>query len=337
MLKIGKGKLDGLKKLSNQNGVIGALAIDQRASIEKMISKAKGEAAKIEEIEEFKEAVSKELTPYVSAILLDLEYGKPAMKAKNPEAGLLLAYEKTGYDASTPGRLPDLLDDLSALRIKAYGADAVKLLVYYDPDEPAEINDIKHAFIERIGAECKTVDIPFFLEPVTYDSKIEDAKSLQYAKVKPDKVKKTIAELSKPQYLIDVLKLEVPINLHFTAGYTDGETAYTKEEAINHFKEAAELSKLPFIYLSAGVTAEQFRQTIELATQAGTPFSGVLCGRATWQDGIDVYGKEGLQGLTTWLRKEGKENVVELNTLLDKGAVPWWTIYGGLDKIEVVK
>ena len=259
------------------------------------------------------------------------------MKAKNPEAGLLLAYEKTGYDASTPGRLPDLLDDLSALRIKAYGADAVKLLVYYDPDEPAEINDIKHAFIERIGAECKTVDIPFFLEPVTYDSKIEDAKSLQYAKVKPDKVKKTIAELSKPQYLIDVLKLEVPINLHFTAGYTDGETAYTKEEAINHFKEAAELSKLPFIYLSAGVTAEQFRQTIELATQAGTPFSGVLCGRATWQDGIDVYGKEGLQGLTTWLRKEGKENVVELNTLLDKGAVPWWTIYGGLDKIEVVK
>ena len=74
MIKIGKGKLEGLKKLSNQNGVIGALAIDQRGSIEKMISKAKGESAKIEEIEEFKEAVSKELTPYVSAILLDLEY-----------------------------------------------------------------------------------------------------------------------------------------------------------------------------------------------------------------------------------------------------------------------
>ena len=335
MIKIGKGKLEGLKKLSNQNGVIGALAIDQRGSIEKMISKAKGESAKIEEIEEFKEAVSKELTPYVSAILLDLEYGKPAMKAKDPNAGLLLAYEKTGYDASTPGRLPDLLDDLSAFRIKAYGADAVKLLVYYDPDEPAEINDIKHAFIERVGAECKGLDIPFFLEPVTYDSKIEDAKSIEYARVKPHKVKYTIKELTKPQYNIDVLKLEVPINLHFTEGYTDGATAYTKKEAIKHFQDAADLATLPFIYLSAGVTAEQFRETIKLAAEAKTPFSGVLCGRATWQDGVKVYIEKGLQGLTEWLRTEGKANVLELNEILEKSAVPWWNIYGGLEKIEV--
>lgn len=335
MAEISRGKFEGLKKLSNKKGIIEALAIDQRGSIEKMLTKAKGSKAELREIEEFKEAVSKELTQYSSAILLDLEYGKPAIKAKNSETGLLVAYEKTGYDAATPGRLPDLVDDLSALRIKENGADAVKLLVYYDPDESVEINEIKHAFIERIGAECKGLDIPFFLEPVTYDSKIEDVKSLEYAKVKPDKVKNTIKELTKEQYGVDVLKLEVPINLHFTEGYAKGETAYTKAEAIKHFQEAASLSKLPFIYLSAGVTAEQFRETIKLAIEAQTPFSGVLCGRATWQDGIDVYGKKGLQGLTEWLRTVGKDNVLGLNEILDKGAVPWWGIYGGLDRIKI--
>ena len=335
MVKITKGKFEGLRKLSNEKGIIEALAIDQRGSIEKMLTKAMGRSAKIEEIEQFKEEVSRELTLYSSAILLDVEYGKPAIKTKNSETGLLLAYEKTGYDANTPGRLPDLVDDLSAYRLKIHGADAVKLLVYYDPDEPKEINDIKHAFIERIGAECKGLDIPFFLEPVTYDSKIEDAKSLEYAKIKPDKVKNTIRELTKEQYGVDILKLEVPINLHYTETYTNGEIAYTKDEAIKHFQEAAKLSTLPFIYLSAGVTAEQFRDTIELAIQAKTPFSGVLCGRATWQDGIEIYGKKGLQALTEWLKTSGKENVTKLNELLDKGATPWWSIYGGLDKIQV--
>ena len=58
--------------------------------------------------------------------------------------------------------------------------------------------------------------------------------------------------------------------------------------------------------------------------------------RSVLVDGDRVYSGS-YKEFGYWLRKEGKENVVELNTLLDKGAVPWWTIYGGLDKIEVVK
>ena len=62
--------------------------------------------------------VSEELTPYASSLLLDPEYGLPATRARHEEAGLLLAYEKTGYDATTPGRLPDLLEDWSVIRLK---------------------------------------------------------------------------------------------------------------------------------------------------------------------------------------------------------------------------
>ena len=51
MVKITKGKFEGLKRLSNKNGIIEALAIDQRGSIEKMLAKVKGSSVKLEEIE----------------------------------------------------------------------------------------------------------------------------------------------------------------------------------------------------------------------------------------------------------------------------------------------
>ena len=101
------------------------------------------------------------------------------------------------------------------------------------------------------------------------------------------------------------------------------------------FQEAASASKLPFIYLSAGVSDEVFRETLELAAEAGTPFSGVLCGRATWQDGIPVYASRGLDALTEWLEDRGVKNIMALNRILEKGARPWWDFYGGKGKVSV--
>ena len=87
-------------------------------------------------------------------MLLDPEYGLPATKALDKDAGLLLAYEKTGYDTSSTKRLPDCLNLWSAKRIKEQGADAVKFLLYYDVDSAEELNQEKQAYIERIGSEC---------------------------------------------------------------------------------------------------------------------------------------------------------------------------------------
>ena len=106
----------------------------------------------------------------------------------------------SGYDNTQPGRLPDLLPHVSVKRIVDWGADAVKILIYYTPHEEASINDIKHAFIERIGAECETYEIPFFLEFVGYDPKGGDEKGFDYAQAKPEIVKASMKEFSLPQY-----------------------------------------------------------------------------------------------------------------------------------------
>ena len=220
-VKLTAGQLKHLKQLSNDDNVISALAIDQRGSLKKMLAAAANKPADETTIVDFKKAVSEELTKYASAILLDPEYGLPAAKVRDPKSGLLLSYEKTGYDATEPGRFPDLIDNQSALRIKNEGGDAVKFLLYIDPDEPDAINDRKYAFVERVGAEAKANDLPLFLELVSYDGKTNETGTAAWAKAKPEKVIKITKEFSKPQYNVSVLKLEVPVDQKFVEGYTD--------------------------------------------------------------------------------------------------------------------
>src|SRR5271165_1082268 len=171
---LSEGKLKRMKALANDRGVIAAAAMDQRGSLQKALAAGRGVDVKeisSEMMSEFKVAVSKVLTPHASAILLDPEFGLEAAQARSKNAGLLLAYELSGYDNTQPGRLPDLLPHVSVKRIVDWGADAVKILIYYTHLEDSSINDIKHAFIERIGVECEAYEIPFFLEFVGYDPK----------------------------------------------------------------------------------------------------------------------------------------------------------------------
>ncbi len=326
-MSISEGKLSHLRKLSNANNVIAAAAMDQRGSLQKSLASAKGvKPSEIsdEMMSEFKTAVVRVLTPHASAILLDTEFGLTAAANRAPNAGLLLAYEKSGYDNTQPGRLPDLLPDLSALRIKNHGADAVKILIYYTPFDDPKVNDIKHAFVERIGSECEDNQIPFFLEFVGYDPKGGDEKGLEYAKVKPEIVIQSMAEFSKPQYKVDVLKVEVPINAEFAEGSSvyKGQKAYSYQEALGHFKRASDLATKPFIYLSAGVGNAQFTESLKMAGEAGADYSGVLCGRATWKEGIPVYATKGVKALEDWLSTEGVKNINAVNDAI-KTAKPW--------------
>jgi tagatose 1,6-diphosphate aldolase len=330
-MKITPGKQKGLEAVSDSRGVIAAAAMDQRGSLQSAIAKDKGvdkKAVTPQMMIEFKEIVSRVLTPHASAILLDPEFGLPAAKVRAKNAGLLLAYEKTGYDNNRPGRLPDLLEDYSARRIVAAGADCVKILLYYNPFDPPEINVIKHAWVERIGAECIANDVPFFLEFVGYQDGM-DEKSIEYARKKPEIVTGSMAEFSKPQYNVDILKVEVPVNVIYVKGMSPckGESAYTREEAKELFRKAAAAAKKPFIYLSAGVSNEVFNESLELAAEAGTNFSGVLCGRATWKDGIPVYAKQGAKAFEEWLSTTGVANINNVNARL-KAAKPWYSFYG---------
>jgi tagatose 1,6-diphosphate aldolase len=334
-VKITPGKLAGMKAVSNDRGVIAAAAMDQRGSLKTALAKVKGGDVGDREMQEFKILVTEVLTRHASAILLDPEWGLPASKRRTNDAGLLLAYEKTGYDKTGPGRLPDLLDEWSVRRLKEAGADCIKILLYYTPFDPEDVNNKKHAWVERIGDECRANDIPFFLEFVGYQEGA-DEKGFEFAKKKPEIVTKSMAELTKDRYGVDVMKVEVPINMQFVEGTRSftGQKAYTKREAMDAFRRSADVATRPFIYLSAGVSNAEFTESLELAAEAGTRFSGVLCGRATWKDGIAVYGKQGGSAFRAWLEAEGVRNIENVNKRLEP-ARPWFDFYGAKSADEL--
>ena len=327
--RLSPGKAKGIDACADDGGIIRAAAGDQRGSLKKEIGKQGGQPTG-ESLTEFKTAITKVLTNHATAILMDPEYGLPALEHRAPGTGVLLAYEKTGYDADPQNRMPDLLEHWSVRRLVEAGANGIKILLYYDPFDDQDVNDRKLAWVERIGAECRALDVPFFLEPLAYDKDM-DEKGLEFAKKKPAAVSAYMETLSQPRFGVDVLKVEIPVNMAYVKGSRankTGEVAYEKADALRLFREAADAAKLPFIYLSAGVNDDVFRESLEYAGEAGARFSGVLCGRATWKEGIPVYAKEGPAALETLLLDRGVKNISMLNRVLDAAAVPWWTVYG---------
>lgn len=329
-MQISNGKRKGLEAVSDSRGVIAALAIDQRSALRKLFSAASGmdgELIPVGKLEQYKEAVSRVLTPYASAILLDPEIGLGAAKQRAKTAGLLLAYEQSGYDKAVPGRVPRLLDNWSVRKLVAAGADGIKTLLYYSPFSAPGVNLVKQEWVERVGAECAAADVPYFLELVPYHDEL-DEKSREFAALKPEIVTRGVQEFSRPQYLVDILKVGVPVNMAFVGGPSDqmASAVYSRDEAKEHFRRAAAAARKPFIYLSEGVSNETFGKTLELAAEAEAAFSGVLCGRATWKDGVPIFASGGMNALEDWLSTEGVKNIQRVNSLLGP-AKPWFECY----------
>ncbi len=330
-LSLSGGKRSRLELLSNATGVIAALAMDQRKSLRRMIGRAAGcepERISDERLAEFKSAVTQTLTRETSAVLLDPEYGLQAARQRAKNCGLMLAYEMDGYDNPRPHRMLALMPHFSVRRLAAMGAQGIKILLHYAPEDDAPANEEKRALIERIGAECSDVEVPFFLEPVVYDAAGLDPRSLEFARKKPRWVIETIAEFSKPVYKVDVLKVEFPVIATYVEGSAVyiGQRAYGMQEALEHFQAADAAAGLPYIYLSAGVSSPEFLESLRLALRAGARFSGVLCGRANWQGGVPVYARSATEfdapALHAWLENAGLANIRAINELL-RSATPW--------------
>jgi tagatose 1,6-diphosphate aldolase len=101
-----------------------------------------------------------------------------------------------------------------------------------------------------------------------------------------------------------------------------GESAYTRAEALSLFRSVGETTEKPFIYLSAGVSNPVFIETLELAAESKVAYNGVLCGRATWKDGIPIFAKQGPDAFRDWLNTTGVENIQNVNKALES-ATPW--------------
>ena len=299
------GRFHGLMNCS-KGTVFCIVAFDQRGSYRRMMPAD----ADYDYLREFKRIVIDALSYQASAVLTDPIYGMTgAMDMKNG-AGLLLALEKSGYSGDSTFRTTEMLPGWTPRKAQMAGADAAKLMLYYHPDS-GELAEKQEELARQVIAECHALDMPVFLEPMSYSLDPKAPKeSAAFAETRPQVVIDTAKRLAKTG--ADVLKLEFP---HDIAHNQDENAWYEACDAISWGVDA------PWVLLSAGVDFDQFARQLEVACKGGA--SGFLAGRAIWKEATKVdYFK-----LDSFLWGEATERLKKLVEIATNHTPGWIEYY----------
>ena len=227
--------------------------------------------------------------------------------------GLIVTLEDSLFTETPDGRLSADIDDWSVAKIKRMGGDAVKVLAWYRPDAGAEVNRAQQDYVKRIGAECARYDIPFLFELLIYPLASDAHQTTEYVEMKgkkTDDVLSSVEEFAKPDYGVDVFKLESPVNAADADGSSDVQAV---------FDEMGRLAGRPWVMLSAGAGKPEFRKVLEHAFAAGA--SGFLAGRAIWLDAFKAY--PDWDAIRAGLDGDAVAYMADICALADEKAANW--------------
>ena len=272
------------------------LAVDQRGSLQKQLG-PDGKAASFDEMVTFKRQVTAALAPYASAVLLDPIFAAAQTIACGDlpgKVGLLVSIEATGYEGDAKARRSGLVPGWSVEKIRRMGAQAVKLLLYYNPASPTAPE--QEALLQQVAADCLKHDILFLMECVTYP--VRDGE---------DKGELVIESARRLAPLgVDVYKAEFP-----------GEGASEPDRLLDNCRRLTDAVNGPWVLLSAGVDWDLFRIQADIAMRGGA--CGFLAGRAIWKEAIKLKGAE----RENFLHTTSVARFKELVAIAEKHATPW--------------
>lgn len=314
-MQLTPGKLWGLKRMAADNGVFKMTAVDQRPPIKGPIASHLGvDIAPWDQVARFKGLLVETLQAQSTALLLDPHFAIPySFDQLSPQKGLIITLEDSLFEETEAGRLSSSIDDWSVAKIKRMGGDAVKVLAWYRPDAGASVNQAQQDYVKRIGEDCARYDIPFLFELLVYPLASDAHQTKEYVEMqgkKADDVLASVAEFAKPEYGVDVFKLESPVN----AVDADGSA---EVQAV--FDEMGRLAGRPWVMLSAGAGKSEFRNVLEHAFKAGA--SGFLAGRAIWLDAFSAY--PNWEQIRQDLEGGSAEYMSDISGLADRQALDW--------------
>jgi tagatose 1,6-diphosphate aldolase len=216
--KLQLGKQWGLRRMANAQGHFTMVALDQRPPIINLIAAKRGVAAAdvaFADVLSIKHLLVDVLGPYSSAMLLDPNYAFPAALASLPaRTGLVVTLEEHKFEETPDGRRSANIDNWSVAKIKRAGGDGVKVLAWYRPDASTEICEYQKAYVKSIGDACREQDIPFVFELLVYpfpSNKNHTTDYVESPEKLPSLVLDSVREFAKPEYGVDLLKLESPL------------------------------------------------------------------------------------------------------------------------------
>ena len=303
------------KLSSNVSGPVHGVAVDQGSGLDAAIKQARGAASRADDLLTFKRIVVETLSPDATTLLVDATYGRDLLGSYAKTCTKMLAFEADVYRISDADRITALPDNLKVSDFPELGAEILKFFLYYGPNDPAALNQRKFDLVADVGRQCKENGVAFLFEPIVYDRDLPDGASAAFAQAKPELVRAATQSFADPQFGVDILKVEIPVNFNFVEGY--GTPQMTQAEAQAAFVTAAEAAgDIPLLYLSAGVTFEQFRDALAFSRLAGANPLGFMCGRAIWSDAIGIFGADGPDAMTDWMQTTGRARLAELKAAI---------------------
>ncbi len=303
------------KVLDIVNGLVYGVAVDQGSGLEAAIKEARGAASKKDDLLTFKRIVVETLSPDATTLLVDSVYGRELLGSYANSCTKMLAYEADVYKISDEDRITALPENLKVPDFAQLAATILKFFLYFGPNDSAELNQRKFDLVEDIGRQCKACGLTFLFEPIVYDRSLPDGTTAEFAKAKPGLVRAATQAFADPKFAIDILKVEIPVNFNFVEGFGTPQMSTVEAEAA--FVAASDAAgDIPLLYLSAGVTFEQFRDALAFSRQAGVRSLGFMCGRAIWSDAIGIFGAQGPAAMTTWMQTTGRDRLSQLKAAI---------------------
>jgi tagatose 1,6-diphosphate aldolase len=292
MLTLGKSR--GLARLTNKQGHFCMVALDQRPPLFEAIAAARGiDKAQVSfsDVITAKRLLVENLSPHCSSMLFDPNYAIPAAIEVLPaDCGLIVTLEDHRTEETEGGRKSKVIADWSVEKIRRLGGDAVKVLAWYRPDASPEVIEHQKKFVREIGEDCKRYDIAYVLELLVFPFLGTAGHTADYVESPtklPELVIESVREFAKPEYGVDLLKLESPLAANSLPARDGSEAAKAAQKEFNAVGKICADACIPWVLLSGGAAPEKFELVLDYAYAAGA--GGFLAGRTIWLNSIRSY------------------------------------------------
>ncbi len=263
-----------LADIADDDGTFAIIAMDQRNTLRRMFD-AVGEEATPEVMAQAKVDVAANLSPGATGLLLDPDFGVPAVRESGQLAstcGLLVAAEPSDRGNYNGEPRAHRIEEQNGRWVLDQGGDAVKFLVQVnalrhaapgEPDLVAEALEVVRAVVE----DCRAAGIPSVIENLVYTLPGDEPLA---GEAKSEAIVESATSLS--DLGMDLLKLEYP-------------------GSAQACKQLADRINVPWAVLSAGVDFEEFTNVLRVSCDDGGA-SGFIAGRALWKESIGMSSAE---------------------------------------------
>ena len=321
------GKNRGLARLADADGHFRMVALDQRPPLFDAIAKAKGirrDQVEYSDVTAAKRLLVENLAPHCSSMLFDPNFAVPAaIDLLPPRCGLIMTLEEHRVEETPGGRKSRAIANWSVEKIRAIGGDAVKVLAWYRPDADADVNDHQKRFVREIGEQCAHHDIPYVLELLVYPflgSANHTADYVESPGKLPGLVIDSVREFAKPEYGVDLLKLESPLAANSLPPRDGSAAAKIAQGEFDAIGDICRAQNIPWVLLSGGAAPDRFERVLEFAYAAGA--GGFLAGRTIWLDAVRKHFPD-RAAVAASLRKDGVAVLESLNALTKAKGTKW--------------